>query len=440
MSNQHIGNIQPTLDLEEHAQISGTNGKKVFIIDDADNQVTFRNVTVAGGDTASIDAFGRWRTSDTGNRLDIEFNYDKQSEIVDEVKAGSGTATHVANTRSVTLANGATGTGSYAGLYTYDVPYTPGNSQLIEITGALDFAGIGGGTAQIFIRTSISGSAVETTYDQDIWSDNTVSDVDWSNTQIFMMDLQSLKVGRIRFYLNRGGVATKVHEITNDNVRNTGYWQLASHPVYWRVYNDADYSYMEVGYGDTNNAIGFRYRITKNASATLSAICATVKSEGGSSLFNMPGYLRVASRGVTKKTVSTTEVPLLSIRPKSTFNSISNKGFAIPNNFSIETSNPILVRMYHNCSVVSATWADVDTAESFMEYDISGLSFNAGHKILAEYVSSSRNQSASAKGILGRVPMWYRRNAEYGNITVTAVRTGASDGDVLASLSWEEIR
>lgn len=40
MSNQHIGNIQPTLDLEEHAQISGTNGKKVFVIDDADNQVT----------------------------------------------------------------------------------------------------------------------------------------------------------------------------------------------------------------------------------------------------------------------------------------------------------------------------------------------------------------------------------------------------------------
>jgi len=408
-------------------------------LEEYNGEIATGGLPITTGDSGAVDAFGRFRVSGTGNRLDVEFNYDKQPEIVDEVKAGAGTATHVANSRSVTLANGGTATGDYVGLYTYDVPYTPGSSQLIDVTGTLDLAAIGSGTAQLFLRTKVTGSVEETVVDQADW-DTPVLDVAWTKSQIFAMDFQSLKIGRIRFYMNRGGVGTKVHEITNDNIRNTGYWQLASHPVYWRIYNDATYTYMEVGYGDTDNAIGFRYRIAVNASATMSAICATVKSEGGPALLELPGYPRTVSRGVTKKTVSTTEVPLLSIRPKSTFNSITNKGFAIPTNFSVETNNPIILRVYHNCSLVSATWADVDTNESFMEYDTTALGFSNGHKIHAEYVASNRNVAASVGGILGRVPLWYRRGTERGALTITGTKTGTSDGDTLVSMDWEEIR
>lgn len=439
MSNTHTGNVQPSIDNEEHSHIGGVPGKKVFNIDSGGNVVDFDDVGIYAKDSGSIDAFGRWRVSDAANRMDIEFNYDKQPELVDEILNGNGTATHVANTRGITLATGGTDTGDNAALYTYDVPYTPGSSQLIDITGVLDFAGLGGGTAQIFLRSSVSGSAVETVIDQADW-DDTVADVDWSKSQIFAMDFQSLKIGRVRYYMNRGGQAVKVHEITNDNVRNTGYWQLATHPVYWRIYNDATYTYMEMGYGDTDNAIGFRYRVTANAGAEMSAICATVKSEGSYDLFGMPGFPRTANRGVTKKTVSTTEVPLLAIRPKDTLNSITNKGFAIPKSFSIETNNPILVTMYHNCSLVSATWADVDTGESFMEYDTTALGFSNGHKVHSEYIASNRNTAESGKGILGRVPLWYRRNSEYGTLIITAIRTGTSDGAVLASLEWDEVR
>jgi len=35
-----FGNIQPQLDLEEHAIIDGVPGKKVFVIDDSGNQIT----------------------------------------------------------------------------------------------------------------------------------------------------------------------------------------------------------------------------------------------------------------------------------------------------------------------------------------------------------------------------------------------------------------
>ena len=391
-------------------------------------------------DSVDVDAFGRLRVSDPSNRMDIEFIYDKQNEIVDEVVGGSGTATHVANTRGVTLANGGATTGDYAGLYTYDVPYTPGNSQLVEITGALDFADIGSGTAQIFLRTKVSGSVIETVTDQTSWSINTVSDVDWSLTHIFAIDFQSLKVGRIRFAMVREGIIIPVHTITNDNVRNTGYWQLANHPVYWRVYNDATYTYLEVGYGDTDNAVGFRYRIAVNGSATMSAICGTVKSEGSFVLTEMPGYPRSISNGTTTKTVSTTLLPLLSIRPRSTFNSITNKGLALPLSFSIQTDNPIRLVIYHDNTLTGASWSNVDTTQSFMEYDVTASALTNGHVVFTDYIATAKNTPSGAGGILGRVPLWYRRGTESGILTIAAIRTSGTDATVLASLNWKEIR
>lgn len=391
-------------------------------------------------DSASIDAFGRWRTSGVGNRLDVEFNYDLQEELVDAVTNGNGSATHVANTRGVTLATGGTGTDDNSALYTYDVPYTPGNSQLIEATGVLDLAGIGGGVAQIFLRSSVSGSPVEEVYNQTAWTENTVSDIDWTFSQIFMMDLQSLKVGRIRFYLNRGGNAVKVHEILNDNKINTGYWQLANQPVYWKIYNDATYTYMEIGYGDDDNAIGFRYRIAKNASATMSAICGTVKSEGGDSLFNISGYPRSIDLNVTPKTVSTSPVVLLSIRPKATFNSIVNKSLSIAKSFFLQTDNPIKIMLIHNATLTGASWVNVDANESAIEYDKSASSYTGGHILFSDYISASKNTTTSAKGLLGKTPLWYRRNSDTGILTLVAVRSSGTDASVLAGLNWEEIR
>ena len=39
MGALHSGNVQPSLDLEEHTRISGIDGRKVFVFDDAGNQV-----------------------------------------------------------------------------------------------------------------------------------------------------------------------------------------------------------------------------------------------------------------------------------------------------------------------------------------------------------------------------------------------------------------
>ena len=262
--------------------------RRVYIYNDNDRLVTATNpFHVTPGDSFAVDSFGRQRVSGTGQRLDVEFIYNKQKEFFDEI-TNNGTVTHNGNSRDLTLSVGDANNGSHATMRSHPVPYTPGNSQLIDITGTLDLTGIGGGNAEIFLRSSVTGSVVETVVEQSDWDNlSEASDVDWTTSQILVMNFQSLKVGGIEWYLIKNRLPIKLTEMNNENRISTGYWQMPSLPAYWRIYNDATNTYMEMGYGDEANAIGLRYKIAANANATMRAICCTVKSEGGLNLQNL---------------------------------------------------------------------------------------------------------------------------------------------------------
>jgi hypothetical protein len=400
----------------------------------------YNRITVNGfADSPNMDAFNRLRVSDVGTRLDVEFTFNINDEIIDEVIGGSGTIEHKSNPRDVLLSVGGTTTNDYAGLYSYPVPYTAGNSQLIFASAVLDFSNLGSGTAQVFLRSKVSGSVVETAVNQSSW-DSPNNDVQWKNSQIFVMDFQSLKAGRIRFYLDRSGCLYQVHEIVNDNIRDSGYWQTPSLPLYWRIYNDATYTYMEVGYGDTNNAIGFRYRITKNANADMKAICGTVKSEGGDDLNTMIGFPESIDMGVTTKTVSTSLIPLISIRQRTTFNSIDNNSIALIQSVSVQTNNPIRLILLHDATLTGASWSNVDTDHSTMEYDITASAYSGGHIIASEYVATSKNINSAYKSLLEKVVLWNRKNGSSGILTIAAVRSDSTNASVLVGCSWREIR
>lgn len=389
--------------------------------------------------TESYDAFGRLRVSGTGNRLDAEFIYDKQPNIFDET-TNNGTVTHNTNSRDLTLALGDANNGSFAKMASYPVPYTPGSSQLIEMTGVLDLAGIGGGTMEVFRRTSVSGSIVEETVPQSKWS-NLKSGMDWNQVHIFQIDFQSLKVGTIKFGFVERGKYEQVAQIDNDGKRNAGYWQLANAPAYWHLYTTGGNTYMELGYGNANNAVGFRYVITANASATMKAICCTVKSEAGASLREVPGYPRTANTGVTEITASTTLVPILSIRSKTTFNSLENLVLCRLESLNVTSTQPIRVVLLEDATIATASWTDVDTDESTVEYDVSSTSVTGGKELLSFYVTSGAGNNPSGEGAtLGKQYIWDHQGALSGVVTVAAIRTGTNDAAVLAALNWEELR
>lgn len=394
---------------------------------------------VSFADESIRDAFGRIRTSEPANRFDVEFIYNKQEEIIDEITAGAGTASHQANTRDVLLTVGSLVDGDQAELRSYPVPYTPGNSQLIDITGVLNYANISG-TAEIFVRTKTSGTVAETTYPQSTWDSNTTG-VNWQYSQIYSMDFQSLKVGRIRFGLVQNGSFQLVKEVYNDNIRTPGYWQNPNLSIRWIVRNTASAQITEIMYGDNDNGIGFRFThaAVDNTDVSCLAICATVKSEGGLILQDIPGFTRSISRGTSFKSIGATMVPLISIRPRSTYNSLPNLSLSLPTGFEITTDNPIYYKIVHDVSLTGATWNNVDTTESTMEYDVSATAYTNGHVIKEGIINGNRNSAAEIRELLGRVVLWHRQSNETGITSILCERVSAT-ASVGGGFTWKEIR
>lgn len=395
---------------------------------------------------AALDAFGRQRVSGTGQRLDVEFLYDKQINYFDEITT-NGTVTHNADTRDLTLALTDAANGSSAQMASFPVPYTPGNSQLIDITGVLDLAALGGGTAEVFLRSSVTGAVTENVVPQSSWvALSTSADVDWATSHIFAIDFQSLKVGRVRYGLVQNGVFCGVTEINNDNLTDSGYWQIPNLPLYWRLYTAGGFTYAECGYGDSANGVGFRYKIPANANATMKAICGTVKSEGGLDLENIQGVARAINNGVTPVTVSTTRRPVLSIRPKATFQSLANLILAIPRLWGMQITEAVRIDIILGGTLTGASWADVDTANSAVEFDVAATVITGGIVVYSEYRYATTSGPAAARnvsvgpGLLGKAALWNRLGAETGSLTVAAVRTGGTDAVCLASLQWDEVR
>ena len=380
------------------------------------------------------DAFQRLRVSDTDQRFDAEFKYDKAPLLFDDVSANGGSATFNANARQVDFATGGTATNIVAGLVQHWAnPYTPGNSQFIAMTGIINGANLAG-RAEVFLRSSVTGSVVEEIIEV------TTSGMSWQYSQIFLMDFQSLKVGRIRFGLDMGGLAVKVAEIKNDNEKAFGYWQLADQPTYYKQYNTATYTYTEIGYGDSANAIGFRYRTAVSGSQTMSAICCTVKSEGGGDVHDIAGVRSSFSNGVTKKTVAATMIPILSFQVKGTFNTYANKGIVFPTDLEIATDNPIYYEVRVNPTLTGASYVSVGN-DSILNYDISSTAITGGRVVKAGYASTAGNKSfTTSTGILNKAPLGVSAAGVGDIITICALRDGSVSARVGASMDFNEVR
>ena len=395
----------------------------------------------------SNDAFGRLRVSDTGNRLDVEFNYDIQPNYFDRLtNGGSAEVAWDSTNRDVALRTGSAVDGDYAWLSSYPVPYTPGNSQLIDITGVLDYADLGTGTAEVFLRSNVNGTVTEEIITQAAWTQLNAG-IDWSYSQIFSIDFQSLKVGAIRFGLVQGDEFKQVAEITNDNERSTGYWENPNLPVMWRVYNTATETLIEAGYGNEENAVGFRYRMPVNALAQTKFICSTVKSEGGHPISEMRGLPREIDMEQSTTTVSTTLIPLISIRAKDTFQGKDNLVLSIPTSYSLICDESIRLVIMVNPTLTGAVWNDVNADDSTIEYDTSATALaTQGTVIYSDYIFADASGfgapgSASKESLLGKSVLWNRKDDNLsGIVSICAVRYGGTDSDVSCGIRWEELR
>lgn len=276
------------------------------------------------GDGPNIDAFSRLRVSDPVALFSTQCQYNASGLQMETGATGTGSAgSHSANTRMVALAcTAGTGT-SFIQSYEY-IPYQPGKSQLILMTGVLG-AGVASTTVdvgafdvangiflrqngasglQLVRRSSTSGSVVNEVVPQSEWNcdrldGNGPSDVLFDETKafIFAIDAQFLGMGRVRAYFDIGGMLIQVHEFRCANVLAVPYMQSLSLPVQMLV-----------------TAAG--------GAKTAHFKCASVSSEGG---FSEDAGFSFATPSVGTTAASGAATAMLSIRPGTTFNSLANR-------------------------------------------------------------------------------------------------------------------
>jgi len=339
------------------------------------------SVDIADG--PNLDAFGRLRVSNPESLFESTFQFDAQPLLWSSSLSGDGAVTHNANTASVDFSVGTANGASVIYQTRQYFKYHPGKSQFVVFTGRLAtpkanlrqrigqfdeangvFFQVNGTTLSAVVRSSVSGSVVETTANQADWNldklDGTGASgitLDTANQQIFLFDYQWLGSGRIRVGTIIGGRIVYAHEFNFANLITTPYSQTGTLPLRVEITNT----------GIT--ASGSSGRLT----------CATIYSEGG---FSPEGIARTGGSGVTLKTIGAAgKIPIVSIRK-------SASGIRIPVKIAgasvfCSTSDDLLITFTVNATLTGSTFA---TSIGFSQIDTAATTMSGGTEVYSFYL------------------------------------------------------
>lgn len=352
----------------------------------------FRNVNVTPrnnmtvsldefGDSTAVDAFGRLRISNPANIYENMLQYDLQPLKNDISLTGTGTVTHLPDQSAAELSTGGTASGAKAIFQSRKYHrYQAGKSLQVLMTACLgapkanvrqriglfdDDNGIFFEQVEtakrVVIRSSTSGSPVETVVDQADWNLDKLDGtglskitIDWSKAQIFLMDFQWLGVGRVRLGFDINGSIVYCHEFNHANIETTVYMTTPHLPTRTSIENTG----------------------VAASTTTLIKFCSAVVAEGGAP--EEPGNPFAVGRGVTPLGV-TTRRPILSIRPSPTFQSIVNRGHVTFNQLEVlATTNNCLWELVKGGTLTGASWGTVDATNSIVDYDTAATAITGG--------------------------------------------------------------
>jgi len=396
-------------------------------------------------DSASADAFGRLRVSNPVDLFDQQLTYGLAPLLFEPVTNGTGaTVTHDATNRMALMTFSSTATGGKAFMQTYDhFRYQPGRSQLVIVTfnfiaakaNTLKFAGYSDGSNGIEFQNDGTNNKI-VLYSDTSNGDDTVNQASWNidpmtgsgpsgltlditKTQIFLIDLQALYVGRVRCGFVIGGKAHWVHEFNHANLIAVPYIQTVNLPVRCGM------------------------TCTGTVSTTMNFICCSVSSEGGQP--DSQGYHFAREGTVSAGSGAVTHI--LSIRPKTTFNSIANRSKFILESIAVANTgnNPVLWEIVLGQAISgTTTFNDVNTTYSAFEYNTAGTISGSPAIVVEQGYVLATNQNKSA--VSTEVPMKYPITLDAAGAvralgTLSVIVTGIGGASATrVSLKWKEIR
>jgi hypothetical protein len=373
-------------------------------------------VPVSIGGT-NVDAFGRLRTSapytlfDSQNRYAIDNQFDTST-------ATGGSTTYLPNESSVRM-DVTTSSGSEVVRQSYRcMPYQPGKGLLVmetfvmnsPKTGLRQRAGYFGTQNGVFIqqadstvsfvlRSYISGSVSDArAVNQADWNGDKLNGtgdsgytLDLTKAQILWMDFEWLGVGSVRCGFIIDGQYIVCHTFENANDITSVYMTTAILPVRYEISNTA---------------------ATASASS-MKQICSSVVSEGG---YEQTSIEHVARRTTTRTSISTTFLPLVSIRLAST----ALNAVVLPAKFNVmptSTGDDFEVILAKNCTgLTGVSWAAV-ASDANVEMDTSATAMTLGTIVDIQYVKSTNQSSGTINQTAG-----YNWDLQLGSSL-----TGASD-------------
>ncbi len=352
-------------------------------------------------DSDHLDAFSRLRVSNPTGLFSTQMQYDADPLQMETGATGAGSTAWSANTRMLGLTIGPTdGVGTaYTQSYQY-IPYQPGKSQLVFMTGVMGAHATGitqefgyfdqyngiiyrkspSGILNLVRRSSTSGVVVEEIIPQSQWNlhkllgaDTTRITLNSLKCFIFFIDLQFLGMGRIRCGFDINGYAIYTHEFNNANNLDVPYMQYATLPVQALITADN----------------------TATATTTMNFKCASVISEGG---FATDYGYQDALPLISGTAGNQAYAHIFSMEAALLFNGVTNRSTLLVESAEIYVSGNAAIhwRLVIGQAITGTTTFTSLGANSAFEYNSAGTISGGFLKTVASGFLASSNQTKSA--------------------------------------------
>jgi hypothetical protein len=403
------------------------------------------NRSILANDPMLADAFGRIRVSSPLTLFDSSHRY-KDNGLWNTATTIGGTAIFSANEGLVNL-NVTTANGSQALRETAKVfSYQPGKSLLVFNTFVMApaqnnlrqrvgyfgtenglYLQLNNSTLSFVERSVVTGIVTESIVNQAAWNADALDGngpsgvtLDITKAQILFMDIEWLGEGTVRLGFVIDGIFIVCHRFNHANLIASTYITTASLPLRYEISNTG---------------------VTASPS-TLKQVCSTVISEGG---YELRGAQLAVGTSITAPmtfAVAGTYYPAVGIRLKATtldavviVTAISILGLGNGKNYAW--------RVVNGATITGGSWNPA-SADSSVEYNLTGASVTGGRVLAQGYVNSS-NQGSPSINILKEA--LFSTQLERNTFTGTAfelVVEMAIDaiGGVLGSyvsIDWEEV-
>ena len=384
-----------------------------------------------------VTSFGRLKVASSYNVFEATFPFDKLPLVFNEVVATGGSNIWSTNKKAIDMATTTSSGSSVIVQSNQRIRYNPAQSVVIQLSancgtplannrkrlGQFDtnngiFFQFNGVTAEVVVRSSTSGAAVDSAVAQSSWNldrfDGTgVSGVtlDFSKHQLFIIEYgwQGIASVRFGFYLN--GEVKYCHQILSSNVSALPYMQTSNLPIRFE---------------NTNTGVAA-------SSSTLSCNCVVVKNEGSTN--DRGGIVRTFVRN-TLKTVSAspTFTPVISVRL--TAANIAGIAEILSSPMYGSSLDDIAWKIIINPTLTGATFANT---VGYLDVDIAATAVSGGTDVTSGFVSQ-RTES----GLLSA------ETFKYANTLLGATQGGVADilclagssrtttADVTAAITWRE--